>query len=182
MNKNELKSKLSKSVDFLKAELTQIRTGRASPSLLEDIEVEAYDSIMTVKELGSITLLDPQNIIVAPWDKSLLQAIGKAIRESELNLSPVEESDRIRVPLPALTEDRRVELTKLVSVKVEDAKNSLRSIRQDAMKDIEKDFIAKVISEDEKFSLKDDVEELVKEAVSSAEDIGETKKQDLMTV
>lgn len=182
MNNTDLKNKLSKVLDFLKGELTQIRTGRASPSLIEEISVEAYGTKMTVKELGSISVLDSQNLVVSPWDKSLLKSISKAIRESNLNLNPVDESDKIRVPIPSLTEDRRKELSKLVSVKVEETKNSMRNIRQDAMKDIEKEFSDKVIGEDEKFRQKEEVEKLVKSMVDEIDEVGEAKKEELMRV
>jgi ribosome recycling factor len=182
MNLSELKSKLTKSLEFLKTELTQIRTGRASPSLIEDVQVMAYGSKMTLKELGSIVLLDSQNIIVTPWDKNLVKDIATGIRESGKGLNPVEDSDKVRVPIPSLTEDRRREYTKTVAVKVEDAKNAMRHTRQEAMKDIDKDFSSKVIGEDEKFSQKESVEDLVKEFVDQAEELGEKKKTDLMTV
>lgn len=182
MTTSELKTKLTKSVDFLKTELSQIRTGRASPALLDSVSVDAYGTKMGLKEVGSITLLDTQSLVVTPWDKSLIGAVAKAIRESGLGLNPVEDVDRVRVPVPALTEERRKEYAKVVSTKVEECKNSLRSVRQDAMKDIEKDFSEKTISEDEKFKLKEDVEKIVKEFVENADKLGEDKKQELLTI
>lgn len=182
MTTSELKAKLQKSLDFLQSELNQIRTGRANPSLVEDVTVSAYDSKMTIKEVGSVSLLDSQTLVISPWDKTLVPAIVKAIIESKLNLVPQEDGQVVRVPIPPLTEDRRIELTKVVSQKVEDSKQSLRSIRQDAMKDIEKSFTAKEISEDQKFTDKDSVEKIVKEFVEKAEEIGESKRTDLMRV
>ena len=182
MTSLELRKKCEKSLDFLKSELAQIRTGRATPALIESIEIDAYGSKMTVKELGSITTLDPENLVVVPWDKNLLGDISKGIRESDLHLNPVEESDRLRVPVPTLTEERRREFAKIVSIKVEECKNALRNIRQDAMKDVDKDFESKVIGEDEKFDQRDEVEKVTKELILEAESTGETKKSDLMTV
>ncbi len=182
MNNTELKAKLTKSVDFLKGELSQIRTGRASPALVEEISVEAYGTKMTVRELGSISLLDTQNLVVVPWDKGLLKAISNGIRESALNLNPVDDSDRIRVPVPALTEDRRKELAKLVSAKVEESKTVIRGIRQDAMKDIEASFTNKEIGEDDKFRQKEETEKIVKSFVEETELIGEEKRDELMTI
>lgn len=182
MNATELKSKLTKSVDFLKSELAQIRTGRASPTLIENIVVEAYDSKMTLKEVGTISSLDAQNLVVAPWDKSLIKSIASAVRNSELQLSPVIDGDVVRVPLPALTEERRMDMVKLVAAKVEEAKTALRNIRQEAMKDIDKDFNEKKLGEDEKFSSKESVEKIVKEFVALCDTVGETKKQELMRV
>ncbi len=182
MTSIELKNRLSKSIDFLKAELTQIRTGRANPSLLEDVEVIAYESKMTLKELGSITLADAQTILVTPWDKSLIPQIEKAIREGESRLSPVEAGGNIKVPVPTLTEDRRKELARLVNQKVEECKQSVRNIRQDAMKEIDKDFDDKVISEDDKFSQKEDAEDIIKDFTNKADTIGEAKITELMTI
>ncbi len=182
MNNSELKSKLQKSLDHLKNELSQIRTGRATPGLIENIQVEAYGSKMMIKELGSISILDPQNLVVSSWDKSLNNAIVAAVRDSDLKVNPVIDGASVRVPIPPLTEERRKEFAKIASQKVEEAKNSMRSIRQDAMKDIDKEFSEKRIGEDEKFSKRDEVEKLVKEFVSEAEEIGEAKKEDLMRV
>lgn len=182
MTPTDLKNKLLKSVDFLKADLNQVRTGRANPSLLEDVRAEAYGSTMSIKELGTIVVQDPQNIIISPWDKGLVSSISKAIREAGLNLNPVEDSDKIRVPLPALTEERRKELTKVVTTKAEECKNALRNVRQDAMKDVDKSFGDKQIGEDEKFRLKEEIEDIVKDCVSQVDDLAEAKKKDLMTV
>jgi ribosome recycling factor len=182
MNPIELKSRLEKSLEFLHSELSQIRTGRATPSLLENIEVDAYGSKMKVKELGSITLLDNQNLAVVPWDKALGAAIAGAIRDSELKLNPVSEPGRVRVPVPALTEERRKEFAKIAAGKVEEAKGSMRNVRQDAMKEIDKKFADKLIGEDDKFTQKEEVEKIVKEYVTKADDLGEAKKTDLMTI
>jgi ribosome recycling factor len=182
MTTPELKKRLQKSLDFLKSELSQIRTGRVTPSLVEDIIVDAYGAEMKVKELGSIVVMDPQNLVVTPWDKNLIKEIEGAIRESELNLSPVVEADRIRVAAPALTEERREEFAKLVSEKVEECKNSIRNIRKDAMKDIENAFNDSEISEDEKYTQKDEVDDICKDIVEQAEELGTSKKEDLMTV
>lgn len=182
MNTSELKSRLNKSVEFLKSELSQLRTGRANPSLVEDVKVKAYDTLMSLKELGSVTLSDSQTILVSPWDATLLEPIAKAIRESEHKLNAIVTGNSIRVPVPSLTEERRKELAKLVSQKVEESKQSLRNIRQDFIKEIEQDFTDKKIGEDEKFTQKEELEKIVKDSVSKVEDLGENKKTDLMTV
>jgi len=182
MTTSELKSKLQKSLDYLEGELTQVRTGRASPAMIEDLPVKVYESMMTLKELGAITVLDSQNLSVAPWDRSLLKEIAKAIRESDLNVNPVVETAFVRVPVPALTEERRKEFAKLVSSKVEETKTSMRNIRQEAMKDIEKAFSEKEIGEDDKFTQKEEVEDIVKDFVTQAEEIGAKKREDVMSV
>jgi len=182
MTVSDLRKKLEKSLEFLESELSQIRTNRAHPSLLEDLILEAYGTKMTFKELGGVTVLDSQTLSFSPWDKSLLELASKAIRESDLKLNPVVAGDSLRIPLPSLTEERRKEFAKLVSSKVEDCKNVIRNIRQDAMKDIESDFAAKLIGEDAKFKSKDEVDEIVKEFGARADNLGETKRLDVMTI
>lgn len=182
MLSSELKIKLGKSLDFFVAELKQLRTGRASPSLFEDIKVSAYGSQMTIKELGNILTLDSQTLAVIPWDKGLVSAIVSAIRESQMGFNPIEDSDRVRIPIPPLTEERRIEFTKMVSTKHEDCKNSFRSIRQEAIKELEKDFADKKMGEDEKFRQKEEIEKVVKEFTEKADEQSEAKKQELMTV
>lgn len=182
MTQSELKSKLEKALEFYKSEISQIRTGRANPSLLENIESDAYGSKMKIKELGSITMMDAQNIMVTPWDKSLLNTIANSIRNSDLHLNPAVEQDKLRVPVPPLTEERRKEFTKIVTAKSEDAKNVVRNIRQDAMKDIDKDFNEKTIGEDEKFTKKEEAEKIVKEYVTKIDELAESKKSDLMSL
>ena len=180
MTITELKSKLSKTLEHLQQEMSQIRTGRASPTLLENILVEAYGTKMTLKELGSISVIDPQNLGVQIWDKSLQGDIVGAIRDSDLKVNPVIDGSIIRVPIPALTEDRRKEFVKIVSGKVEETKNAMRNIRQEAMNDIERGFTDKVFGEDEKFSQKETVEQAVKDFVSQVDELGEDKKADIL--
>jgi len=182
MNVVDLRAKLSKSLDFLKSELSQLRTGRASPLLIENIQVEAYATKMSVKELGTISVLDSQSLAVSVWDKSLLKVIAGAIRDSELKLNPVVDGDIVRIPLPALTEERRKDLVKLISSKIEETKNAMRSIRQDFMKEIDKGFTDKEMGEDEKFSYKEEVEKAVKEFVGKTDELGEAKKEEILKV
>jgi ribosome recycling factor len=179
---SELKSKLEKSVEYLQVELAKVRTGRASPAMVEEIKVNAYEAMMAIRELGSISVPDAQSLVISPWDKGLSDQIAKAIRESDLNLNPMVDGDLIRVPIPDLTEERRKEMTKLVTSKVEEVKNSIRNIRQEAMKDIDKQFDDKDISEDEKFDTKEEVEKIVKEHNDNSEKLGEDKKKDLLSI
>lgn len=183
MNISELKSRLTKSIDFYKVELSQIRTGRASPQLISDILVDVYGGTkMTVKELGSITAADSRNLLIIPWDKSLIKIIAKCIRDSDPGLTATDEVDKVRVSIPELTEERRLQFVKEVSTKCEETKNSVRNIRQDAMKDIEKAFSDKIITEDEKFRQKEEVEKTVKEFIESVDKLSEDKKDELMRV
>ncbi len=180
MNTSDFKHRLGKSVDVLKNDLSQIRTGRATPTLIENIRLEAYGAPMTVKELGSTTVLDSQNLIFSAWDENLTRQIANAIRDSDLKVNPVVDGDSIRIPVPELTEERRHDFAKVVSVKVEECKNALRNLRQECMKDIERDFAEKRIGEDDKYSQRDEVEKIVKEFVEMAEAAGDQKKSELM--
>jgi ribosome recycling factor len=159
-----------------------VRVGRATPSLVENIEVEAYGGKMKMIEVGTISVPDAQMIVIAPWDKGLIKEIDSAIRNAGMGLNPVPDSISVKVPVPPLTEERRKEFTKLVSEKAETAKNVIRNVRQDAMKDIDKKFSEKTITEDEKFTHKEEVEKVVKEFISKIEELSESKKKDLMSV
>jgi ribosome recycling factor len=178
----ELNQKLTLSLEFFVAELTKIRTGRASTALVENIELEAYGSRMKIKEVGSISVPEPQTIVIAPWDRSLLKDIDKALRESSLGVNPVVGGDSVKVPIPALTEERRKDMVKTVGVKLEECKNSMRNIRQDVMKQIDKSFTDKEIGEDDKFNQKEEVEEIVKDYVKRAEEASDSKKEEILKV
>jgi ribosome recycling factor len=180
MNKSEIKRDLTEAVDFFKSELSKIRTGRASASLIEDIAIEVYGSKMRLKELGSITVPEPQLIVVSPWDRSQIPAISKAINTSELNLNSSFDNEKVRVPIPALSQERRAELAKLVSTKLESCKATIRNLRNDVMKSIDKQFTDKLLSEDEKFSQKEEADKIIKEYSEQADSIAEDKKKSLM--
>lgn len=182
MTTSELKQKLEKTLEHLQSELSQIRTGRVTPALLDSIRVDAYGTLLSVREVGTISIMDPQTLAVSPWDKKLLDPILTAIRNSELQLNPVIRSDSVVVPVPGLTEDRRKEFTRLAATKVEETKNAMRGIRQEAMKDIDTSFEKKEFGEDEKFTKRDAVEEVVKDFVTEADNLGEQKKQELLVI
>lgn len=178
----ELNQKLTLSLEFFAGELTKIRTGRASTALVENLELDAYGGRMKIKEVGSIAVPEPQTIVISPWDKSLLKEVDKALRESSLGVNPVVGGDSVKVPIPALTEDRRKEMVKAVGVKLEDCKSSMRNLRQDAMKQVDKAFADKEIGEDDKFNQREEVEAIVKDYVERAEKIADAKKEDILKV
>ena len=153
MNKSEIKRDLTDAVEFFNNELSKIRTGRASSSLIEDISIDVYGSKMRIKELGSITVPEPQLIVVSPWDRSQIPSISKAINTSELNLNSSFDNEKVRVPVPPLSQERRAELAKIVSTKLEACKTTIRNLRNDVMKSVDKSFADKAISEDEKFQM-----------------------------
>lgn len=180
MNKSEIKRQLNDSIEFFKSELSKIRTGRASSSLIEDITIEVYGSKMRLKELGSITVPEAQLIVVSPWDRSQIPAISKAINTSELNLNSSFDNERVRVPIPALSQERRAELAKIVSTKLEACKTTIRNLRNDVMKSIDKAFADKQISEDEKFQQKEEADKIIKEFTEQADLLAEEKRTSLV--
>jgi len=182
MNKFELKRECNDALEFFSSELSKLRTGRASGSLIEDITVEVYGSKMRIKELGSITTPEPQTIIITPWDKSQIPLISKAINTSDLNLNSSYDNEKVRLPIPPLSEERRNELGKLVTSKLESAKTTLRNIRNDVNKSIDKDFTDKKIGEDEKFTLKDEADKIIKEFTEKLDELASEKKKSIMEI
>ncbi len=177
MTSTELKTKLTASLEHFESELSQIRTGRVTPALLDHISVTVYESELEIRELATITSLDAQTLSITPWDKTVLADIAKAVRTSELQLDPAIKNDSVIVTVPSMTDDRREEFKRLISIKLEECKTALRNIRQDAMKQITSAFEAKEFGEDEKFRQKAEVEEIVKDFSVKAEELAEAKKQ-----
>lgn len=184
MKIDEFKHKLEASVNHLKSELSTIRTGRATASLVEEIKVDAYDGspAMALKELATISLPDAATINVRPWDLSLIPKIEKAIRNAPGGLNAVTFDDTLRVPLPPLSEERRKELTKVVHAKVEEAKITIRQIRQDEMRSLDEMEQNGVISQDDRFRQRAEVEKIVKEKTHEVEAIGRSKEQELLRI
>jgi len=176
------KEQFEKSIDHLKQEITSLRTGRATPAIVEDIMVEAYDTKQGLKSLASISVVDAKTLAVDPWDKSLLQVIEVALRNSDLGINPVNDGKLIRLPLPDLTTERRQELIKVLHTKLEQARIAVRKIREDVRSEIDKKEKAKEISEDEKFTYQDELEELVKVCNGKIKVIGEEKEKEIQTV
>lgn len=166
-----------------KSELLKIRTGRANVSLVEDILVEAYDGSPPLKlnELASLSTPDAQLISVSPWDKSILRKIEEAIVKSGRGLNPSNDGSNIRVPVPALTEERRKELVKEVYAKLEESKIRVRNIRQDAIKSSEEQEDQGVISEDEMYRIKKEIEDIIQKANKELTEMAEIKEKELMT-
>lgn len=169
-------------LDHLQKELATLRTGRATPQLVEDIRVNAYDSVMELKGLASISVQDAKTIVIDPWDKGLTQAIEKAIRDSGTGLSPAADGGVIRIMLPAMTEENRVKLVKFMKEKLEDSRIALRGVREMVRDEILEKEKNKDMSEDEKFKLLDELEKLTKEYNEEISEMGEKKEDEIMTV
>ncbi|OGH59355.1 MAG: ribosome recycling factor [Candidatus Magasanikbacteria bacterium RIFCSPHIGHO2_01_FULL_33_34] len=172
----------SKVIEHFKGELSTLRTGRATPALVEDITVEAYGVKQPLKSLASISVADAKTLTVEPWDKSVLQAIEVAINKSQIGVNAVNDGKLLRLPLPDLTQDRRVELIKVLHQKLEIARISVRQIRDEIKKGIEDGEKAKDITEDERYKNIDALEKIVKEYNEKIKEIGEEKEKEINTV
>jgi ribosome recycling factor len=179
---DEYKNKMENTLKIFHEELSRLRTGRATPSLLEPLFVEAYNSKMKISELATVNAPEPKLLTVQVWDKSMVQNVEKSIRDSELGLNPSTDGQLIRVPLPDLTEERRSELTKVASKFSEDAKISIRNIRRDAMDKIKDEQKNNLISEDEQKSSSDEIQKITDEKIKEIEKVIENKKNEIMQI
>lgn len=176
------KSELEKSLEHFKEELNQVRTGRASAALVEGLTVDYYGQKSPLKQVASITIPEPRTIVISPWDKDNLVNIEKALRESQLNLNPNNDGQVIRLNIPPLNEERRKELVKVLNQKAEDGKISIRKHREDMWEAIQKLEKEGKIGEDDKFTGKDKLQEVVDEYNKKIEEIRAKKEEEIMTV
>lgn len=177
---NELRQKLEKVLGDLRADVSSLRTGRATPALVEDIAVEAYGSSQPLKALAAISTPEPRQVLIQPWDRSVIPAVEKAIQSSSLGVNPVVDGNGIRIALPTLTEERKRDLVKVLREKVEQARIHARRIRDEAMKAIEAREKAKEISEDQRFREKQEAEKVVAEYNQKIEDTARAKEGEIM--
>lgn len=178
----ELRERMKKSVDALQEDLMGIRTGRATPALVEKLPVEYYGTMTPLNQMASIAAPEPRLLVIKPWDPSALADIERAILKSDLGLTPMNDGKLIRLNVPRLTEERRRELVKLVSRRVEEGRIAVRNLRRDALQDLKEFEKEKMISEDEFFRGKDDVQDLTDKFVKEIDAIGERKEEELMEV
>jgi len=174
--------KMQRSIDAFKNDLSKIRTGRAHTGLLDHIQVDYYGSPVPISQVANLTLIDARTIGVQPWEKKMVPVVEKAIRESDLGLNPATQGDVIRVPMPALTEERRRELTKVARSEAETAKIAVRNLRRDANEQLKKLVKDKEISEDDERRAGDDVQKLTDKFVSEIDKLVTTKEAEIMTV
>ena len=179
---NNKKPELDKSLEHLKEELNQLRIGRASASLVENLMVDYYGSKAPIKQVASITTPEARLIVISPWNKDDLTNIEKALRESQLNLNPNNDGQVIRINIPPLTEERRKELVKILNQKTEEAKISIRQHREEVWEEIQKLEKSGKIGEDDKFSGKDKLQTVVDEYNKKIEEIRTKKEQEILTV
>lgn len=181
---SELKQRNQKTYDYVVSELRQIRTGQASPSLVEDLEVTAYNGTtkLTMKELASIATEGPTSLIITPFDPSIIQDIEKAIHASPLQLSPAVDGQIIRISIPSPTQEQREKYVKLANQKVEEGKIQFRVARDDARKDIKSLLEDKAITEDDKFRAEKEIDSITKEFTDKLEELKKKKHDDIMQV
>jgi len=177
-----LAERLERVSELVRRELAMIRTGRAKPALVEEVKVEAYGSVMSLKELASITAPDPSLLLIAPWDKSLVAAIVSGIQKAELNLSPVVDGQVVKLPIPVLTEERRKELVKQVHHKVEEGKVLARQVRSEVKEEIEAQEGAGGVSEDDIKGWLKRMQEVVDREMVELERLAQDKEQELLTI
>ena len=180
--KKNADAKMAKSIEAFKNELQKIRTGRAHPGILDQVQVEYYGSMLPISQVANVSLIDARTISVQPWEKGMGAKIEKAIRESDLGLNPSSLGDLIRVPLPALTEERRKELTKVVRNAGEDARVAVRNLRRDANDQAKKLLKDKLISEDDERRSNDDIQKLSDRTIAEIDKLVQAKEAEVMAV
>jgi ribosome recycling factor len=178
----ETRAEMEEVLDVVADDLSTVKTGRAKPSLVEQVQVEAYSTRMPLIELATISAPDPHMLVIQPWDESITENIARGITTSELNLNPVVDGSIIRIRIPPLTEERREELVKLVGQKIESGRVLLRQARQEAKKKIEEMKGQPGVSEDDVHRLLGDLERLTDEFMGKVADLGQSKEEELRTI
>lgn len=184
MDEASLTSKFQKVVDAVTNDIAGVRTGRASPALVENIVVPAYGGTqhLRVMEVASITATDPTQIVISPWDKSIIGDIRKGLMESNLGFNPSIDGEVIRIIISPMTTEDREKYVKILSAKLENGKVMVRQVRADEMHEIKKQFEAKEITEDDKFASEKKLQELTDSFISKIDEMGERKKQELLQI
>ena len=180
--KKAAEQKMQKSVEALKTDLGKVRTGRAHTGLLDHIKVDYYGTMMPINQVANVTLADAHTITVQPWEKKMVHPVEKAIRDSDLGLNPATSGDLIRVPMPALTEERRKELIKVVHREAENARVAVRNIRRDAISHLKDLLKAKSVAEDDERRAQADVQKLTDRYIADVDKLLHAKEADLMAV
>ncbi len=178
----DAETRMGKSVDSLRTELTKIRTGRAHPSLLDQIMVDYYGTDTPINQVANVTVEDSRTLAVAPWEKQMVSVVEKAIMNSGLGLNPSTAGNLIRIPMPPLTEERRRELVKVVKGEGENAKIAIRNIRRDANSDFKDLLKEKEISEDESRQAEDNIQKHTDKFVASVDEVIAVKEKELMEI
>ncbi|HEY0062965.1 MAG TPA: ribosome recycling factor [Telluria sp.] len=180
--KKSANERMIKSIDTLRADLAKVRTGRAHTGILDHITVDYYGAPTALTQIANVTLIDARTIGVQPWEKKMLNAVEKAIRDSDLGLNPSSQGEMIRVPTPPLTEERRKEMVKLVKGEAEDAKIAIRNIRRDANESLKKLVKDKACSEDDERRASEEIQKLTDKFVIDVDKLVAEKEKEVLTV
>jgi len=180
--KKSTEQKMGKSIEAFKADLAKVRTGRAHTGLLDHISVDYYGTPTPINQVAKVTLMDARTIGVTPFEKKMVQAVEKAIRDSDLGLNPAATGETLRVPMPALTEERRKELIKVVRHEAENARVAVRNLRRDAIHNLKEALKKKEVSENDERRAQDDVQKLTDRFVAEIDQLLEQKESELMAV
>jgi len=176
------KKDFDKAVEHFISDLATLKTGRANPAILDLIKVESYGTFMPINQLASVAVPEPRSILIQPWDKSLVNNIDKAIRESDLGLSSINEGDKIRIVIPQMTEEARKEIVKSLHKKMEEARIAVRSVRDEIKEEILEAEKNKEFGEDEKYNLIEKLDKITGDYNNKIKEAGEKKEKEIMTV
>lgn len=184
MDLSETKQKMGKVLEVLKGDLSTVRTGRAAPSLVENIVIGAYGGLTRLKvlELATISASDPQTLLVTPFDGSIIGEIQKGILEANVGLTPTIDGQNIRISIPPLSQERREQLIHLMKQKLENGKVMIRQVRHEGMQEVKKQFSDKTISEDDKIRLEKEVQNLTDSIMNEIEALGKKKEEELLQI
>ncbi|HEY5700702.1 MAG TPA: ribosome recycling factor [Gammaproteobacteria bacterium] len=180
--KKDARTRMQKSVEALRHEMSKLRTGRAHASLLDHVTVSYYGADTPLNQVASVTVSDPRTLLVAPWEKKIVPDVEKAIMNSDLGLNPISAGDVIRVPLPPLTEERRVEMTRVVRHEAENARIAIRNIRRDANQHLKALIKDEHLAKDAEHKAETDIQQLTDKFISEVDEVLKEKEQDLMEV
>ncbi len=175
-----LKERMVKAVEHLKKECLGVRTGRAHPALVEDIKVDYYGSMTPLKQMGTVSVPEPRQIVISPWDKTSLKAIEKAIMASSLGVTPQSDGENIRINLPELTGERRIELSKIVKKYAEDARVAVRNVRREGNEIYKKMEKESTITEDDLHLYQKEIQELTDEWIKNVDEVLEKKEKEIL--
>lgn len=180
--KRSAEQRMHKTVETLKTDLTKVRTGRAHTGLLDHIHVDYYGTSMPINQVANVTLADARTIAVQPWEKKMVQTVEKAIRDSDIGVNPATQGDVIRIPMPAMTEERRRDLTKVVRHEAENARVAVRNVRRDAIEHLKKMLKDKETSEDAERKAQDEIQKMTDRNIAEIDKLLHAKEADLMAV
>jgi ribosome recycling factor len=175
-------SRMDKTIEALRSELANVRTGKATTTLLDGVKVDYYGNMTPINQVGNITVLDPHTLSITPWDKSMVQAVDKAILEANLGFNPISDGTNLKIPIPVLTEERRKDFVKLTKKFGEDAKIAIRNIRRDANDHLKKEEKDKKMSEDELKHAEDEVQKLTDHHIKLIDEVLKHKEKEIMEV